>query len=100
MTHISKEEIRQTATLAKLSFTEEELDAFQTKFEKIVDYVGHIDKLDLKGVEPMTHLYDYPSNTRQDVATEPLSQEEALLNAPKKSDTYFKVPKVLQQDSE
>jgi len=93
---ISKEAIRKTADLAKLEFSESELDSFQDKFQKIVDYVGKIDLLDLKDVAPMTHIHDFTANIREDVSIDGLPVEVALGNAPKKSDTYFKVPKVIE----
>lgn len=93
---ISKEEIKRTAELARLEFTDEELDAFQENFQKIVDYVGKIDQLELENVAPMTHIHDFTRNTRADEGKDGLSTADALKNAPKKSDTYFKVPKVLE----
>lgn len=98
--NISKEEIQKTAELARLEFSDKELDSFQDTFQKIVDYVGKIDKLDLEGVEPLTHIHDVTANQREDESVTGLPIEEALKNAPKKSDTYFKVPKVIEGETE
>jgi aspartyl-tRNA(Asn)/glutamyl-tRNA(Gln) amidotransferase subunit C len=98
--NITKDDIRKTAELARLEFTDKELDAFQEQFQKIIDYVGKIDALALDGVEPLTHLHDFYSNIRKDESIAGLPTAEALKNAPKKSDTYFKVPKVLESADE
>jgi aspartyl-tRNA(Asn)/glutamyl-tRNA(Gln) amidotransferase subunit C len=49
----------------------------------------------MQGVEPMTHVHEVVNVMRDDVVGECLTTEEALRNAPKKNDAFFKVPKVL-----
>lgn len=97
---ITKEEVQRIATLAKLSFTEEELEKLTVDFSNILGYMEEINKLDLSGVEPMTHISDTVNVFREDVVVPSVSTEDALRNAPKRNDSFFKVPKVLGQSEE
>jgi aspartyl/glutamyl-tRNA(Asn/Gln) amidotransferase C subunit len=50
----------------------------------------------LDDVEPLEHLVENTENRfREDTAHESLDVTEALQNAPKHNDVFFKVPKVL-----
>lgn len=88
-------ELSRIAELARLRFSDEELVAFGEQFENIVAYVGAINAVDMTGVEPMSHVNDATNVMRADVVGECLTTEEALSNAPKKNEAFFKVPKVL-----
>jgi aspartyl-tRNA(Asn)/glutamyl-tRNA(Gln) amidotransferase subunit C len=92
---MTTEELQRIADLARLSFTEEELAAFTQQFAGIVDYVSVINAADMTGVVPMAHVNDAVNVTRIDVEGECLTTEQALSNAPKKNEAFFKVPKVL-----
>jgi aspartyl-tRNA(Asn)/glutamyl-tRNA(Gln) amidotransferase subunit C len=88
-------EVKAVADLARLQFTDEELERFAREFSDIVEYVGVINAVDMHGVEPMTHVHEVVNVMREDVVGDCLTTEEALRNAPKKNDAFFKVPKVL-----
>jgi len=96
----TEEEIRakvtEIATLSNLSFTEDEFVKISPKFEKILNYVAAIDTLDLENVEPMTHVNESHNIFREDVVTLNLKSEDALKNAPKRNESFFKVPKVIE----
>jgi len=92
---IDKQEVASLAALARLEFTTDELEAFAAEFGRIVDYVGAIANVDVRGIEPMTHVHNNVNVLREDVAGECLQTVEALANAPHKNDAFFKVPKVL-----
>ncbi|MBI2794338.1 MAG: Asp-tRNA(Asn)/Glu-tRNA(Gln) amidotransferase subunit GatC [Ignavibacteria bacterium] len=92
---MTSNDIARIAELARLQFSEEEIAAFTNEFIRIVDYVGTIASLNLEGVEPMTTVSGAVNVSREDVAGECLTSEEALSNAPRKNEAFFKVPKVL-----
>jgi aspartyl-tRNA(Asn)/glutamyl-tRNA(Gln) amidotransferase subunit C len=46
-------------------------------------------------VEPLIHMSAEINVLREDVASNSLTHEEALKNAPKKDSDYFRVPKFL-----
>lgn len=90
----TKEIIEHISKLAHLEFDEEELKAITPQFSKILDYIDELSKIDLEGVEPMTHVLDSTNVMRDDVEEESISVKDALKNAPKHNDIFFKVPKV------
>lgn len=90
-----KDIIQKVSKLASLDFNDKELEKITPQFKKILNYIHDLDKIDLEGVEPMTHVTDQINIFREDKVTESLPIEEALKNAPKHNDTFFKVPKVL-----
>lgn len=92
---ITKETIEHIATLARLSFSEEEKDVFVEQFQRIVEYVDVIQSLDLSDVEPLKHIGEAENVFREDESRPSLSLEEALGNAPKRNESFFKVPRVL-----
>ena len=95
MSTTTRETVERIAVLAKLQFSESEIDTFTTQFNDILSYIDEIEKLDLEGVEPLIHMTDAANVFRDDVPHTCLTREEALQNAPKRNEAFFKVPKVL-----
>lgn len=89
------DDVRRIAELARLQFNDAELEAFAAEFTRIVDYVGTITDLELKGVEPLSSVSGAHNVMRPDEVGECLPTDVALQNAPKKNEAFFKVPKVL-----
>ncbi len=92
---MTTEDVKKIADLARLCFTDDEIERFTQEFTKIVDYVGTITAVDMSDVEPLASVNDLHNVFREDVVGECLTTEEALRNAPKKNEAFFKVPKVL-----
>lgn len=90
----TKEIIEHISKLAHLEFNEEELKEITPQFSKILDYIDELSKIDLEGVEPMTHVLTTTNVMREDKVEESISVKDALKNAPKHNDIFFKVPKV------
>lgn len=88
-------DVKRIAELARLEFTDEQIESFTREFEKIIQYISVIERTDMTGVEPMASVYNQPVVLRTDVAGESLPTADALSNAPKKNEAFFKVPKVL-----
>lgn len=79
---LTKEEVKKIASLAKLSFTDEELDKFIQQFNSILDYIRLIDDCDTEGIEDTHNLEDYSDEVLQeDIAQLGLSRDAALMNA-------------------
>lgn len=96
---ITHAEVLKIAELAKLHFSEPELEAFTAQFQRILDYVEKLKEVRIEGVEPTSHVSlteDFEqSATREDEAQVSLPVEDALLNAPDRGNDHFKVPKVI-----
>jgi len=90
---ISKEQIKHLAHLSRLELSEAEIDAMQGDMSKILDFVAQVEKLDLEGVEPLTHMSKSVNVMRQDEVANMISKEDALKNAPDANSDYFRVSK-------
>lgn len=94
---ITREDVLHIAKLAKLKLTDDELALLQGQLSRILGYFRQIEKLDTERVLPMTHVLDIHTVLRPDEPRPSISAEEALKNAPKRRDTYFVVPKVVEK---
>jgi aspartyl-tRNA(Asn)/glutamyl-tRNA(Gln) amidotransferase subunit C len=92
---VSREEVKKIAYLARLKFTPEEEEKLTKEMNEILNYMDKLNELDTSQVEPLHHVIEMGTVFREDVIRPSLSQEDALKNAPKRFDTYFIVPKVL-----
>lgn len=93
---VSKEQIERIASLSRLEFTNEEKDAFFDTFAHVLEYVDTINKVDLEAVSPLASVSGAENSFRDDVEQPSVSTKEALSNAPKHNETFFKVPRVLE----
>jgi aspartyl-tRNA(Asn)/glutamyl-tRNA(Gln) amidotransferase subunit C len=51
--------------------------------------------VDTEGIEPTYRVVDLANVFREDVACKSLTQEEALKNAPRRENGYFKSPRIV-----
>jgi len=91
-----KENISNIANLAALKLNDEEAEKTSEQIGKILDYVSKIGLIDLEGVEPLTHVNESHNVWREDKAGDSLPLEDALGNAPKRNEQFFKAPKVIE----
>ena len=96
---IDRAGVVKVAELAKLEFSERELEAFTPQFQRILDYIAKLKEASVEGVEPTSHasIGEGPSIqfARDDEVRKSLPVEEALGNAPDPGSGHFRVPKVL-----
>ena len=93
---ITKEEVKHVAHLARLEFSEEELEQFTDQLAQILAYVAKLNELDTSQVEPTYHALRLTNVFREDEVKESIPTEEALQNAPEREDGFFVVPKVIR----
>ncbi len=91
--------VRHVAHLARLAVTDEEVRRFSEQLSSILGYMEQLNALDTKDVPPMAHPLPVSNVFREDTPHQPWTQERALHNAPAQHDGFFKVPKVLDQES-
>ena len=89
-------DVAYVAELARIALTAEETALFQGQLETIVDYVNKINALDLEGVQPTMHGQVSTNFFREDVVCPSLSRAEALDNAPARTESEFKLPKIVE----
>lgn len=66
----------------------------QADLNKILDFVAHIEELELDHVEPLQYMTDEVNVLRKDEIRQDITHEEALKNAPDSNSDYFRVPQV------
>ncbi|MHC4754215.1 MAG: Asp-tRNA(Asn)/Glu-tRNA(Gln) amidotransferase subunit GatC [Planctomycetota bacterium] len=97
---IDEAQIRKVAKLSRLELTDAEVEEFAGQLSAIIDYVEKMNELNTDDVEPMAHCLAITNCLREDVVKESLSVEQVLSNAPQHDDEFFRVPKILDDNSE
>lgn len=92
---MTRDQVQNLASLARLRFTTEELDTIAKEFTSIVEYVSTIVNADIHEAEFVPDLDDASEAVRADVAGDCLPVNEALRNGPSTNEAFFKVPRVL-----
>lgn len=92
--------IKKTAKLSRLYYNEQDSKKFESEFTSIINYISVLDELDLENVEPLAQLTETNTYLRPDKLEKGLSSKEALRNAPKANESFFKVPKVIDRTAE
>ena len=95
---VTKNDVEKIAQLAKLKFTDEEKEKLRGEMNKVLDYIDTLNEIpDLDKIEPLENINNTENVFRDDVSEKCLTREEALKNAPEKTENFFKVPKVLDK---
>lgn len=92
---ITREDVEHISWLASIKISDEEKEKFVDQFNSILDYFHQLDQVDTEGIEPTYRVVDLANVFRDDVACKSLTQEEALRNAPKTENGYFKSPRIV-----
>ncbi len=96
---IDVSQVRNVAKLARLDPSEEQVEEFATELSDILQYIEKLNELNTDDVEPLAHCLPVHNVFREDSIKPSLDTEDALANAPQRADNYFKVPKVLDDNS-
>ncbi|MBI5849074.1 MAG: Asp-tRNA(Asn)/Glu-tRNA(Gln) amidotransferase subunit GatC [Nitrospirae bacterium] len=82
--------------LARLALTEEEASRYGNQLDNILQYVEKLNELDTTGIEPTSHVLSISNVMREDTVRPSLNREDALMNAPDKTDSFYRVPKIIE----
>ncbi|MEE8587573.1 MAG: Asp-tRNA(Asn)/Glu-tRNA(Gln) amidotransferase subunit GatC [Acidobacteriota bacterium] len=96
---IRRNEVVKLARLARLGFSDQELDEFVPQFREIIGYVDQLEELPTQGVEPLYQALgaeERQEGTRPDEVRPSLPRQAALQNAPQTKEGQFQVPKVIE----
>ena len=97
---LGRKAAKHVAELAKLSFTDQELDQFVPQLEETMHLFDDLQQMDTTGVEPMYSPTTEVNGMREDVA-EKSGQKEALLqNAPETKNGLIKVPAIIDESED
>ena len=92
---VTKKDVEKIAELARLKFTDEDLENFTPQMNEILSYMDKLNELDTENVKPLSHPVEQINVFREDELKPSISTEDALKNAPDKNEHHFKVPKVI-----
>jgi aspartyl-tRNA(Asn)/glutamyl-tRNA(Gln) amidotransferase subunit C len=91
---VTKDEILITAKLAKLSFSETELEGIQNDMNRIIEYFDVLNEADTSDIELKDNITGV-NFFRKDEMRESLSNSDAMKNSPQSKNGFFKVPEVV-----
>jgi len=92
---VTKKDVEKIAELARLKFTDKELENFTPQMNEILSYMDKLNELDTENVNPLSHPVEQTNVFREDELKLSISTENALKNAPSKDEHHFKVSKVI-----
>jgi aspartyl-tRNA(Asn)/glutamyl-tRNA(Gln) amidotransferase subunit C len=95
---IDRRQVEHVATLAKLGFTEPELDALAVEMSTILEFFETLGEVGTTDVEPALRVLRRLDVTRADEPGEMFTADEALANAPDRAGNSFRVPAYLPED--
>ena len=93
---ISRQDVEHVARLTRLALSEAETARMREQLDGILAYIDKLRALDTTGVEPTSHAVPQVNVMRDDEQRPGLSQEQALANAPDRSDVFFRVPRIIE----
>ncbi len=89
-------DVTYVARLARINLTEEEANAFQKQLGDVLNYVEKLREADVSHVEVAAHTLPIFNVFRDDASRDWFTAEQALSNAPRKANSLFIVPKVVE----
>ena len=92
---LERSQVAKIALLARLSLSEQELDAATDQLGKIVDLFQQLDQVNTDGIEPLVHAVELQNVLAVDQVAPSISRELALQNAPSSDEECFRVNAVL-----
>jgi len=93
--------VQYVADLANLELTAEERSRMERDLNSILDYIDRLNQLDTTNVLPMAQVAQLSpiadAHWREDQPRPSLERQQALSNAPRRTDEFFRVPKVIER---
>lgn len=89
-------DVSYVARLAHLELSAEESALFSGQLSNVLKYMEKLKELDVEDVEPTMHGHGRVNAFREDVVMASISRDEALENAPARTETEFLLPKVVE----
>ncbi|MEL6137539.1 MAG: Asp-tRNA(Asn)/Glu-tRNA(Gln) amidotransferase subunit GatC [Cyanobacteria bacterium J06626_23] len=97
---IDLEQVRKVAHLARLDLSESEEQQLTEQLSSILAYVEQLGQLDTSDVPPTTRAIEVSNVSRQDELAPFGDREQMLDGAPDREDSFFKVPKIMANESD
>ena len=95
---ITRKDLTHIGWLSRLELSEKDIEIYTPKLNSVLDYFSELDEVDTDGVEPTYHILELNNVFREDRVSDDgssITQEEAISNAPKTQDGFFKAPRMM-----
>jgi aspartyl-tRNA(Asn)/glutamyl-tRNA(Gln) amidotransferase subunit C len=89
-------DVAYVAKLARLALSEEETRLYQDQLGEVLAHADKLREVDVSNVETTAHAVPLFNVFREDEPRDWFTAEEALSNAPQKTNNLFRVPKVVE----
>ncbi|MDH4230823.1 MAG: Asp-tRNA(Asn)/Glu-tRNA(Gln) amidotransferase subunit GatC [Nitrospirota bacterium] len=88
--------IEHLARLARLSVSSDEKELFAKQIDSILNYMDKLNELDTGNIDPTSHVIPLSNVVREDLPKNSLEREDALMNAPDRTEKFYRVPKIIE----
>jgi aspartyl-tRNA(Asn)/glutamyl-tRNA(Gln) amidotransferase subunit C len=88
-------DVEHVARLARLGLSDEESERLRVELSSILEHIAVLQQIDTDLIPPTAQVNDLANVLRDDVVRPSLSQEQALVNAPRHRDGFFEVRAVM-----
>lgn len=92
---ITKKDVEHVAKLARLDFDELKKEQLVKDLNAMLAYIDKLNEIDTTNVEPLAQVGGADNALRDDEARPSPPQDDMMQNAPERSGSLFKVPKVI-----
>ncbi len=93
---LTKEQVQHVAELARLSFSEKEMERFQDQLTNILTYIDMLNEAETEDIEPVTTVLPQQNVFREDEVRHPFPKADYLALAPSAEHDHYKVPKIIE----
>ncbi len=83
------------ARLARLRFTDQELDELTAQLAAVLDHAADVEAFDLADIETTSHPHPLMNVIRLDEIRPSLNRDEVMAQAPSSHEGQFRVPPLL-----
>lgn len=97
---ITANEVKHVASLAKLEFTNEELQKFTGQMDEIINMVEQLGEVDTTDVPVTSTVTEEVNVMREDVAVKGTDRTLLMKNVPEEKDGLIKVPAIIDESEE
>lgn len=97
---ITANEVKHVASLAKLEFTDEELQKFTGQMDEIINMVEQLGEVDTTDVPVTSTVTEEVNVMREDVAVKGTYRTLLMKNVPEEKDGLIKVPAIIDESEE
>ena len=97
---ITANEVKHVASLAKLEFTDEELQKFTGQMDEIINMVEQLGEVDTTDVPVTSTVTEEVNVMREDVAVKGTDRTLLMKNVPEEKDGLIKVPAISEESED